>query len=130
MLLRSRRTTLVAAVAGLVLAGGATAGAVALSGDDEVRAAGTCAGTTHELTVERDDDVDGLEVSFELQSAAPGETWTVELRHDDEVLLTGERATDEDAELDVDVAVADRDGDYTATFAQAGLEPCTATLTR
>jgi len=126
----TRRTATLAAVAGLVLAGGATAGAVALTGDDETRATGACAGTTHELTVERDDDVDGVEVSFELQSAAPGETWTVEVRQGEEVLLTGERLTDEDAELDVDVPAADRDGEYSVTYARAGEEPCTASLTR
>ena len=74
----------------------------------------------------------GLEVSFELQSTAPGETWDVVLQQGDTTLLEGQRQTDEDAELDLD-APADENGsdEFTATATPAaGGEPCTATLTR
>jgi hypothetical protein len=60
---------IVIAVVVLVVAGGAV---WALSGDDETSATGTCGGATYEMSAENDDS--GLEVAFELQSAAPGET--------------------------------------------------------
>jgi hypothetical protein len=61
---------IVVAMVVLVVAGGAV---WALSGDDETSATGTCGGATYEMCAENDDA--GLEVAFELQSAAPGETW-------------------------------------------------------
>ena len=81
-----------------------------------------------ELSAEAEDG--GLEVSFELQSTAPGETWDVVLEQGDTTLLEGQRQTDEDAELDLD-APADENGsdEFTATATPAdGGEPCTATL--
>ncbi|HCB04919.1 MAG TPA: hypothetical protein DEQ43_11870 [Nocardioides bacterium] len=98
--------------------------------DDERTARGTCESRSTELSVERDDG--GLEVSFELQSTAPGETWDVLLEQGGTTLLEGQRQTDEDAELDVD-APADADGsdEFTATATPAdGGEPCIATVTR
>jgi hypothetical protein len=111
----------------LVLVGG---GAWALTrGDDETVERGTCAATSYELSVEKDDG--GLEVSYELQSGAPDETWTVVVEQGDTTLLEGERRTDEDAELDLDV-LADEKGDdsFTVTATPAEGEPCVATATR
>lgn len=126
------RTPLLALVAGgIVVAGGVTAGAVALTGDDEVRERGTCAATTHELTVERDDDTDGLEVSVELQSAGPGEVWRLDVRQGDAELFAGERTTDEDGEVDLDLPAAERDGDvFTVEYAGPDGEPCAVTVRR
>ena len=89
---------------------------------------GTCGGATWELSAEAEDG--GTEVSAELQSAAPGEAWQVELMRGDTSLLTGERTTDEDGEIDVDAFSDGNPGDatYAVTFTPADGEPCTATL--
>lgn len=83
---------------------------------------------TWELSAEAEDG--GTEVSAELQSAAPGEAWQVELMRGDTALLTGERTTDEDGEIDVDAFSDGNPGDatYAVTFGPPDGEPCTATL--
>ena len=92
---------------------------------------GTCGDATYEFSVEAEDG--GLEVTFELQSAAPGETWDVAVEQGGTSLLQGERQTDEDAELDVDV-FADEAGSADsphATPPDAGRRAlCCVTLTR
>ena len=97
--------------------------------ETETRTDGTCANGLYELSAEPDDG--GLEVTFELQSAGAGESWQVRLEQSGTVLLEGERLTDEDAELDLDVVVAESDGD---TFRVEATGPegrtCTATLER
>jgi hypothetical protein len=102
---------------------------IGFGGDGEATARDTCDGRTTELSVEEDDGA--LEVSFEMQSTAPGETWTVSLVQGGTTLLEGERTTDEDAELDLD-APADSNGDkeFTATATSADGVTCTATVTR
>ncbi len=89
---------------------------------------GTCGGATWELSAESEDG--GTEVSAELQSAAPGEAWEVELVRGDTALLTGTRTTDEDGEIDVDAYASGEPGDatYAVTFTPADGEPCTAEL--
>ena len=89
---------------------------------------GTCGGATWELSAEAEDG--GTEVGAELQSAGPGETWGVELVRGDTSVLTGERTTDEDGEIDVDAFSTGNPGDatYAVTFTPADGEPCTATL--
>ncbi len=89
---------------------------------------GTCGGATWELSAEAEDG--GTEVSAELQSTGPGEAWGVDLLRDDTSLLTGERTTDEDGEIDVDAFSDGNPGDatYAVTFTPADGEPCTATL--
>ena len=102
----------------------------AFAADGESTTRATCEDRSTELSVEPDDG--GLEVSFELQSKAPGETWQLLVQQGGTTLLEGERLTDEDAELDVD-APADEDGSdtFTVTATPAdGTAPCTATLTR
>jgi hypothetical protein len=100
-----------------------------LGGDDETSARGTCGGATYEMSAENDDN--GLEVTFELQSAAPGETWNVVVEQDGTSVLEGDRQTDEDAELDVDVTVNEDDGtSFTVTATPENGEPCVATLDR
>ena len=120
-------------VAAVVVATALGVGAWAAFGaedDNESTARETCDTRTTELSAEQEDG--GLEVSFELQSTAPGETWDVVLEQGGTTLLEGQRQTDEDAELDLD-APADENGsdEFTATATPAdGGEPCTATLTR
>lgn len=117
-----------AAVLGVaVIAGGAW---WLFAGDEgESTARGTCGGVTYELSAETDDGV--LEATFELQSAGPAEAWQVELTGDGEDLFDGERTTDEDGELDVDVVVQDEDtSSFEATATPANGEACTATLER
>jgi hypothetical protein len=125
------RTIALGAAAAVVVAGGAaTATWVAVDGGNASEA-GQCAGATYALEAEREDGT--LEISFELQTGEPGQTWDVEVAHEGEVLLTGERETDADAEIDVDVpAPRDSEGEFTATAtpADAGSgEPCTASIT-
>jgi len=116
----------VAAIVVVVAAGGAW-WALA-GGDNEKTERGTCGGSTWELSTEDEDG--GVEVTFELQSAAPGETWDVVIEQDGTAIYTGSRQTDEDAELDVDVTVSDKDGSsFTATATPENGEPCTATFT-
>lgn len=123
-----------AAVVVVVAIGGGTA--LAIGGDDDTESRGTCGGNAYELAVEQEDG--GLEVTFELQAAAPGESWDVLVEQGGTTLLDGARTTDEDGELDIDVPAHEKDGDeftVTATSAgttgdAAGAEPCTATITR
>ncbi|WP_210651684.1 hypothetical protein [Nocardioides sp. SYSU D00065] len=116
----------VAAVA--VLAGAGTWYAVDRSVEEQTTERGTCGGATWELSAEAEDG--GTEVSAELQSAGPGETWDVELTRGDSTLLTGTRTTDEDGEIDVDAHASGNPGDatYAVTFTPAEGEPCSATL--
>lgn len=62
---------------------------------------GSCDAAYFELSAEKDDGV--LEVDFELMSNAPGETWQVTVDHNGQLVLEGERVTDEDAEVDLDL---------------------------
>ena len=91
------------------------------------RDAGSCDGASYVLESEREDNA--TEVSFEVQANEPGQTWDVQIKQGDEVLIEGTRTTDEDAEIDVDAyAVEGGSGDITATATQ-GSQTCTATLT-
>ena len=126
------RTRMVVAVAAVVVAGAAVViGAVWLIyGDrgDEQTARGTCGGAAYELSLEEEN---GLELTFELQSESPGETWDVVIEQDGRSVLSGERQTDEDAELDVDVVVNESDGkSFTVTATPENGEACTASLER
>jgi hypothetical protein len=122
-------TIVLGAAAAVVLsASAATATWMVVDGGD-ASAVGRCADATYALEAEREDGI--LELSFELQSSTPGESWQVEIAHGGETLLTGARETDTDAEIDVDVhAPSDSEGEFTATATpSSGGEPCTATLT-
>ncbi|MCF6379195.1 hypothetical protein L2K70_16405 [Nocardioides KLBMP 9356] len=96
--------------------------------DTQTGERGTCGGATWELDAEAEDG--GTEVGAELQSAGPGEAWQVEILRDGTSLLSGERTTDEDGEIDVDVHASGNPGDatYEVTFTPADGEPCTGTL--
>ncbi len=111
----------------VVIAAVATVTWLSVSDSAEASDRGTCANATYSLEAEREDDT--LEVSFELQSSAPGETWQIKIAQADEVLLEDERETDADAEIDVDV-YAPRTGDnrFTATATQ-GDDVCSAAIT-
>ena len=96
--------------------------------DTQTSERGTCGGAPWELSAEAEDG--GTEVGAELQSAAPGEVWNIELLRGDTSLMTGERTTDEDGEIDVDVHASGNPGDatYEVTFTPADGEPCTGAL--
>jgi len=122
--MRSTRTGLaptVAAVLVVVTAGAATAGWL-LTGDHEVSDRGSCGEVGHELSVEREDG--GREVSYELRSAAPGETWSLVVEQGGTPLLTADRTTDADGEIDVDL-LADPDADpHVSVAASRGRRLC------
>jgi len=122
-----KKTLLIALAAAVVVAGGLVAW-LTLGGEDEQVARGTCDNRSYELSVEKEDG--GLEVTFELQSAAPGETWDVVIEQDGTAILSGSRTTDEDAELDVDApAEADSGDEFTVTATPESGQACTATVT-
>ena len=102
--------------------------AVAESVEAQSSERGTCGGATWELSAEAEDG--GTEVGAELQSSGPGEAWQVELVRGDTALVSGERTTDEDGEIDIDAFSSGNPGDatYAVTFTPADGEPCTATL--
>jgi hypothetical protein len=123
-----RKTITAAAVLVLVAVAAAAATWWITGRDGEIRADGTCATGLYELSAEREDG--GLEVTFELQSSAPDESWQVRLEQDGEVLLQGERRTDSDGELEVDLTLPDGEG---SVFAVEATGPdgqvCAAELT-
>lgn len=124
-----KKTVLAAIVAVVVLVVAAGVAWWALGNDSETTTTGTCGNATYELSAEDDDR--GVEVTFEVQSSGPGETWQVVLEQDGTEVYSGSRQTDEDGELDVDVTVSDQDGSsFTATATPADGEPCTASLDR
>jgi hypothetical protein len=114
--------------AAAVVAGAGTWWAVDRSVEAQTTERGTCGGATWELSAEGEDG--GTEVSAEIQSSGPGETWEVALVRGDTSLLEGARTTDDDGEIDVDAYSSGNPGDatYTATFTPAEGEPCTASL--
>ncbi len=124
------KKVVLAVVAAVVVLAVAAGGAWwALGGDSETTERGTCGNVTYELSAEDEDG--GVEVTFEVQSAAPGETWQVVIEQDGTEVYSGSRQTDEDAELDVDVSVSTKDGSsFTATATPGSGEPCTASLER
>ena len=93
----------VAAVLGAVAFGASACGE-----DSEKTERGNCGSASYELSVDKEDK--GLEVTFELQSAGPGESWNVVIEQDETTLLDGQRQTDEDGELDVDAFADEADG--------------------
>lgn len=123
------KKALLALAAVVVVAAIAVGAWTAWGGEDAVETRGTCGGNAHELSVEDEDG--GLEVTFELQATAPGEVWELVVEQDGRTLLEGQRTTDEDGELDVDVPANSQDGDeFTVTATPPTGEPCTATVTR
>ena len=97
-----------AAAAVVLSAGAATATWMVVDGGD-ASATGQCATATYSLEAEREDGA--LEVSFELQSDEPRrDLGASRSSRTATSLLEGERPTDEDAEIDVDV-YAPEDGE-------------------
>ncbi|QSR30691.1 hypothetical protein CFI00_09345 [Nocardioides sp. S5] len=125
----NKKAVIGSGIAAAVVVGGLGAWwAVEASVEAQTSERGTCGGATWELSAEAEDG--GTEVSAELQSSGPAEAWQVELMRGDTSLLTGERTTDEDGEIDVDAFSDGNPGDatYAVTFTPADGEPCTATL--
>ncbi len=124
-----KKMIVIVGVLAAVVVAGVAGWAIAQRDDGETTARGTCESVTYELGVEKDDG--GHEVSFELQSAAPGESWQIDLSQGDRSLFSGQRTTDEDGEVDVDVLVHDLGEDsVTARFTLEGGQTCTATARR
>ena len=122
-----RLTWALAAVVALVVVAAVATGGWLVLRDDETETRGACGSTPYELTVEADDGA--LEVSFELTSAAPGELWDVVVRQGGTVLLDGQRTTDEDAEIDVDVPARESGDDEFAVLASSERgDECSATV--
>lgn len=97
-------------------------------GEEEAQHLGTCDSVVYQLNVEPDDGA--LEVNFELQSEGPGEVWDVVVEQNASVLFEGQRTTDEDAEVDIDVpARSVGDNEFVATATPQSGEACTARLT-
>lgn len=80
------------------------AGAWTFLREGETQTRGSCESAFYQVEVEPEDG--GLEVTFELTSAAPGESWGVVIEHNGEALFEGQRTTDGDGEIDVDLPVA------------------------
>ena len=126
-----RRFLVALAIAVIAVVGLGVGAYAMLGGDDETQKRGSCGSAAHELSVESEDN--GLEVSFELQAEEVGQAWDVTVDQDGTTLLEGERQTDEDAELDVDVFADETDGssEFTVTFAPSGTDDtCTTSVTR
>ncbi|WP_205475073.1 hypothetical protein [Nocardioides sp. SYSU D00038] len=116
------------ALAALVVVAAVGIGIWIAVGDDEGDTVTGACGSARSYSLEGESEDGGYEVTFEVQSAAPGESWQVAIEQDGEPLVEGTRQTDEDAELDVD-ARADADGgEITATATPEDGEACTATL--
>lgn len=114
-------------VVALVLVAGAAFAGWMIVREKESQRSGTCDAAVYQLSVEEDDGV--LEVNFELTSSAPGEVWDVVVQQNNTLLLEGQRTTDEDAELDVDVPVrSNGKNEFTVTATPEGGEACTAQL--
>ena len=126
--MQKKKAAVGAVAAAAVVAGLGTWWAVEESVEAQTSERGTCGSATWELGAEAEDG--GTEVSAELQSSGPGETWEVALERGGTSLLTGTRTTDEDGEIDVDAFSDGNPGDatYSATFTPADGEPCTASL--
>ena len=122
-------TLVVAAGIAALIAVGAGVWLIVGGGDAEASDRGSCGQATYTLSAEREDG--GVDVGLELQSAAPGESWTVALAQGGTVLVEGQRMTDEDAELDVDSFVPDAadDLELVATLAPEQGDDCTARVT-
>lgn len=124
---RTATVVLGAVVLVLLVAGGAVWATGGL-GDDEATKAGRCGQASYELSAERDEQ--GVEVSLEVQSAQPGEQWSVSLLQDRDSLIRGDRTTDTDAELDADTLVPGAEGGtFSARMTPQGGETCIARVT-
>ena len=126
------KRALIAGLGLVVVVGLAVAAWLLLRPEGATTARGTCGTAAYELEAEPEDDV--LEVTFELQSAGPDETWMVRVEQDGASLLDGERRTDEDGELDLDVIGEQDAGEFSVVATPmvdgAEGEACTATLSR
>lgn len=128
--MKANRRILIPVIATTAVLGvgiGVAATAVYLQ-DRESEVRSTCAQNAAVLSAEPEDG--GTEASFELQSAAPGESWTVELRHNDKVLVSGTRVTDEDAEIDLDAFIGSdvEKNRFVVDFRGPAGERCSLTL--
>ena len=81
-----------------------------------------------ELTTEQEDGATELEM--ELTSNTPGETWTVLVEHDGQVLHEAEHLTDDEAEIDLELRRPASEETFVVTATPASGAPCTVTIPR
>jgi hypothetical protein len=115
------------AIATTTIAWAAPAGA---SGDDAIRATGSCSGSAvWKLKAKHDDG--RLEVEFEVDSNRVGQTWKVRMRDNGELFFAGERTTQEPSgSFEVERRTADRAGsDVIRARAVRGEQVCVGSLT-
>lgn len=125
----SRKVVAAGAVAALAVAGLGVGAWATFGGDEEHTERGTCADRAYELTLDEDDG--GLELEFELQSAGPGEVWNVVIEQGSDQILSGDRTTDEDGEIDLDNPVEpDGTQTYVVTATPEQGESCVVELRR
>lgn len=98
------------------------------SGDSETTSTGTCGDLRYELTAETEKDL--TDISFELRSSAPGETWQILIDRDGEPVLDTTATTDDESELDAETSVPASDDEmtFTVTATPESGEPCVASV--
>jgi hypothetical protein len=111
-----------------VIGAAAVGGWFVLSDGDEATTRGICGAASYELSLEEEDG--GLEATYELQSTAPGESWDVVVDQDGVTILQGERQTDADGELEVDVPVAENADEIAVSVTLDDGTPCAAAVSR
>lgn len=124
-----KKTPIVIGIVALLIVGLAAGSWAVLRGTSDPESRGTCGAAIYQFEAEEDDGI--VEVAFELTSAGPGEVWDLVLSQDDTVLFEGQRTTDEDGEIDVDLAATgDGRGEFVAEASDADGAVCSATLER
>jgi hypothetical protein len=130
-----RRKTLAvtAAVVGVAVLGLGATGAVAgvASADRASEKTGACGTARYDAEVDREDG--GLESSFEIDDAQPGQRWHIKLSKNGDTYVDREFTTDREGEIDVERRHIDGPGvDEFVMSAQRldGPGSCSVTLTR
>ncbi|MFS3130585.1 hypothetical protein ACLM5J_19445 [Nocardioides sp. Bht2] len=116
--------------AGVAVVGLVAGGAVwAVADDNDVVRNGTCTTANYEFEVEAEEN-DTVELNLELLAASVGEEWSVSLSQDGQLLYSGVRIADDEAEIDVDIdAAAKKSATYVAEFGPVGTRQCRVELT-
>lgn len=114
-----RPRALTAVLAAGALAAAVPAGVLAASpasADDERSTEGRCGTLRYDLSVERDDDRRGVhEIDVDLDNAARGTTWRIDLFHNGNRVSTVKRQADREREIDVAWDRRERSGTDTWT---------------
>ena len=106
MFTKARR---VAAATGLAAALLTVAGGPALANSNDVERRGDCT-TRSEWKLKLSEEDGALEVEFEVDEAAPGQVWNVDMSRNGAVFFRGQRTTDSTGEFEVRRVIADPAG--------------------